>query len=86
MTLEYLIKINFDFEVRTTIHTNLINEDDINFIIDDLIIKNYNGIYYLQNYLDTNTTIGDMGEQSKLINLDKIDNKNGKITIKYRNY
>jgi len=85
-TLEYLININFDFEVRTTIHADLLNEDDINFIINDLKNKNYQGTYYLQNYLDTNTTIGDMSEQSKPIDLDKIDNKNGKIAIKYRNY
>jgi len=85
-TLKYLIKINFDFEVRTTIHTNLLNENDINFIVDDLSIKNYNGIYYLQNYLDTNTTIGDMSEQKKLINSDKIQDKKDKIKIEYRNF
>jgi len=85
-TLKYLIKTNFNFEVRTTIHTDLLNEDDINFIIDDLKNKNYQGIYYLQNYLDTDTTIGNIKEQNSLINLNKISNKNDKITIKYRNY
>ena len=82
-TLKYLIKINFNFEVRTTVHTNLLDEVDINFIIDDLVAKNYNGIYYLQNYLNTNTTVGDIGEQDKPIDIKKI---NSKIVIKYRNY
>ena len=35
-TLTYLIKIDFTFEVRTTVYSSLLNEDDINLIIDDL--------------------------------------------------
>ena len=85
-TLKYLIKANFNFEVRTTIHTDLLDENDINFIIDDLKNKNYQSIYYLQNYLNTDTTIENIKEQNSLINLNKISNKNDKITIKYRNY
>lgn len=85
-TLKYLIKTNLNFEVRTTIHTDLLNEDDINFIIDDLKNKNYQGIYYLQNYLDTNTTIGNIKGQNKVLNLEKLNSKNATIELKYRNF
>lgn len=85
-TLNYLIETNFRFEVRTTIHRDLLDENDINFIIDDLNNKGYKGSYYLQNYLDTNNTIGDIGNQTELLDLDIIQDKNGKIDIKYRNF
>lgn len=38
-------------EVRTTVHTDLINEIDINFIIDDLDRRGYQGIYAIQNFI-----------------------------------
>jgi len=85
-TLKYLIKTNFNFEVRTTIHTDLLDEDDINCIIDDLVNKNYTGTFYLQNYLDTPTTIGNIVKQNRLLTLDKLNKKNGKIRLKYRNF
>jgi pyruvate formate lyase activating enzyme len=85
-TLKYLIKTNFDFEIRTTIHTDLLDEDDINFIIDDLIVKNYNGTFYLQNYLDTDTTICNIKGQNKVLNLEKLNSKKATIELKYRNF
>jgi pyruvate formate lyase activating enzyme len=38
------------FEVRTTVHTALIDENDINGIITDLEERNYRGCYYVQNF------------------------------------
>jgi pyruvate formate lyase activating enzyme len=85
-TLNYLIGNCVDFEVRTTIHTDLLNEDDINFIIDDLIDKKYKNIYYLQNYLDTTTTIGNTQNQKKISDINLIQNSNDLFLIKYRNF
>ena len=56
-TLEYLCKVDFDFEARTTLHNDLLNEDDINEIISDLKQRNYNKEFYIQNFLDTGTSI-----------------------------
>jgi len=84
--LNYLIKINFDFEVRTTLHRDLLDEDDINFIIQDLNDRDYQGIYFLQNFLDTSSNIGDIKSSDKTLNLDKIQDKNNNIKIKYRNF
>ncbi|MEO1923224.1 MAG: anaerobic ribonucleoside-triphosphate reductase activating protein, partial [Nautiliaceae bacterium] len=52
-TLDFLINSDVDFEVRTTVHTDLLDENDINEIIKILHQKGYRGTYYLQNYFET---------------------------------
>ena len=80
-TLKYLIKKEFDFEVRTTIHTGLLNEDDINKIIKDLSKNGYRGDYYLQSFIYDKETIGKMQKEKREIDRDKISKD---ITIIYR--
>ena len=57
-TLSMLIQRQFPFEVRTTLHPDLLTTADINTIIEDLHVKGYTGTYYLQNYLHVNETMG----------------------------
>ena len=59
-TLDFLIKIDFDFEARTTLHNDLLDENDINLIIDDLKSRGYTKKYYIQMFLDTFTTIANL--------------------------
>jgi len=59
-TLDFLIQNNFNFEARTTLHSDLLNVDDINFIINDLCSKGYKNSYYIQNFIDTETNIADI--------------------------
>jgi len=51
-TLDYLCGHNTPFEVRTTVHTGLLDESDVNFIIADLRARGYRGVYYIQNYIN----------------------------------
>ena len=81
-TLRYLIKIDFDFELRTTINTNLLNEKDINEMINIISSLGYKKTYYLQNFLETSSNIGNI-KKGRGINKELIDNKN--LVIKYRN-
>ena len=81
-TIKYLIKIDFDFELRTTINTNLLDENDINSMIETISCLDYKGIYYLQNFIETSSNIGDI-KQSRTINKSLIENKN--LAIQYRN-
>jgi len=67
-TLTFLIDSKFDFEVRTTIHPDLLNENDINCIILDLKEKNYQGVYYLQKYLDVEKTLGSINKPKQIFN------------------
>ena len=81
-TLRYLIKIDFDFELRTTINTNLLDEKDINEMINIISNLGYKKTYYLQNFLETSSNIGNI-KKGRGINKELIDNKN--LVIKYRN-
>ncbi|AXH09704.1 anaerobic ribonucleoside-triphosphate reductase activating protein [Malaciobacter halophilus] len=80
-SLEYLIKTNFDFETRVTLHEDLLDENDINEIIDVLIDKGYNNSLYIQNFLDV-PNFGNLSESKKYINKDLISDK---LNIVWRN-
>lgn len=59
-TLDYLIESGFPFEVRTTVHSDMLRVEEINRIIKDLRRRGYSGTYYLQLFVMTDTTIGRM--------------------------
>ena len=80
-TLLYLIQKNISFEVRTTIHNDLLNEKDINFIVNDLIEKGYENTYFLQNFLQTTDNIGNISSSIKTFDKKLITKK---LNIIYR--
>jgi len=83
-TLDFLISNEIKFEVRTTVHTDLIDESDINEIIEILYQKKYKGIYYLQNFFDVSKeTIGNIPPQKRKLDLTKIKRI---IPIEFRNF
>ena len=77
-TLDLLINSNIYYEVRTTIHNDLLDENDINFIIDDLAKRGYKKDYFLQDFLETQHNIGDIKSSNKKFNKAKI-NSNFKV-------
>ncbi len=81
-TIQFLIKIDFNFELRTTVNTNLIDEEDVNNIIITISKLGYKNIYYLQNFLETSSNIGNISDGEK-INKQLIDSKD--LVIQYRN-
>ena len=84
-TLNYIIEKNIDMEIRTTVHTKLLNEDDINFIIEDLEKRNYKKSFHIQNFRNDNKqTLDDIGEQTRIINQNLIIKKSFEIT--FRNF
>ncbi len=62
------------FEVRTTVHTDLMNEEDISKIIQDLDQKNYSGNFYVQNFCHNNQrpTLGFLGKQKRILDKEKL--------------
>jgi pyruvate formate lyase activating enzyme len=82
-TLQYLIDKNFNFEVRTTIHTDLLDESDINKIINDLKKRGYKGTYYLQNFFDVEKTLGNISPQKRKLDISKLDTA---ISLEFRNF
>ena len=74
-TLDILLASDIEFEVRTTVHSDLLSVTDINAIITDLIQRGYTKDYYLQEFLDTKTSIADM--KAPTSSLDKTALKRG---------
>lgn len=66
-TLDFLIESGFNFEARTTVHADMLSAEDINEIISDLKSRGYPNKYYIQEFLDTGSNIGDIeAPRSKL--------------------
>ncbi|SFZ99030.1 Ribonucleotide reductase of class III (anaerobic), activating protein [hydrothermal vent metagenome] len=74
-TLKLLIDEEFSFEVRTTVHADLLNVEDINSIVDDLVSLNYKGTYFLQAFLLTDSNIGNIKEEKNLFDKSALSNK-----------
>lgn len=68
-SLDYLIKENFPFEARTTLHSDLLSTEDINTIMLDLHQRGYKNTYYLQNYLHVDETLGNTKKQQNKFDL-----------------
>ena len=83
-TLEFLIDSNIEFEVRTTVHTDLLDENDINEIIKILSQKGYKGTYYLQNFFESDKeTLGNIGPQKRKLDTSKLLDL---LPLKFRNF
>ena len=89
-TLKYLIHKNNDnlikLEIRTTVHTSLLNENDINEIILYLDSLDFKSNYFIQNFRDDgNKILCDLPIQTNMLNTNKIITpKNFKIG--FRNF
>lgn len=81
-TIQYLVKIDFDFELRTTVNSKLLDENDINLIIKEIVLLGYKKTYYIQNFLETSSNIGNI---EKGRDLDKSLINSGNLVIQYRN-
>lgn len=77
-------KNKIDFEVRTTIHSDLLDENDVNEIIFDLEKRGFDGKFFLQNFFGKNPTLGNL-PPSKKIDLEKIA-KPSQFEIEWRNF
>ncbi len=57
-TLELLINSDVTFEIRTTVHSELISNSKLTEMIDLAYEKGYRGNYYIQNFVNDCKTIG----------------------------
>ncbi|RXJ82617.1 anaerobic ribonucleoside-triphosphate reductase activating protein [Arcobacter sp. F2176] len=80
--IKYLITINFTFELRTTVNSSLLDENDLNNMINILTNLGYQNTYYLQNFLQTSSNIGNIQKQRDINKEELIQNS---LTIQWRN-
>lgn len=64
-SLQLLLQSQLPFEVRTTIHSDLIPEKDLRKMIAYLENKNYAGNYYLQHFVNGVQTLEKLGYSCK---------------------
>jgi pyruvate formate lyase activating enzyme len=78
---------NVPFEIRTTVHTGLMNEQDVTDIIHDLDRLRYRGSYYVQNFRADNDrpTLGLLPPQARILKLDKLP-KPHNFSLHFRNF
>jgi pyruvate formate lyase activating enzyme len=62
-TLTFLCSSDIDFEVRTTLHADLLSVEDINSMIDTLCHHGYEQPYYIQNFVYTQSNLGAISSQ-----------------------
>ena len=74
-TLNFLIQREFPFEVRTTVHSDLLRVEEINRIIKDLLKRGYSGTYYLQPFVFTENTIGRVKEEKNPFDISRLSNE-----------
>ncbi|WP_281950766.1 anaerobic ribonucleoside-triphosphate reductase activating protein [Nitrosophilus kaiyonis] len=82
-SIEILIQSDIEYEIRTTVHTLLLNENDINEIIDILKNMGYKKRYFIQNYIHIDKTLKDIGFQERFIEGSLLEKK---IDIEFRNF
>lgn len=74
-TLDFLISSSINFEARTTLHNDILNENDINYIINDLINRGYDKNYYIQKFQDTGDSIGNLKTASNSFDASLLSDK-----------
>lgn len=86
-TLDLLCSQNtVAFEIRTTVHTELLDEADVQAIINDLAMRQFRGTYAIQNFRHDNAkpTLGLLGPQRRFLNTSQLDEKG--LLIEFRNF
>jgi len=73
-SLRVLVTSHIRFEVRTTIHSDLLSQSDLQEMLDVLDTEGYKGTYYLQNFRNGSQTLMEL-EESKTNYLDVSHNK-----------
>ncbi|MBN8543666.1 MAG: anaerobic ribonucleoside-triphosphate reductase activating protein [Alphaproteobacteria bacterium] len=80
-SLKLLIASGVSLEIRTTVHADLLEEEDINAILKHLEILGFNGTYYLQNFR-AEKTLGNIGIPLRHLNLDLLKKKNFPVIMR----
>ncbi len=81
-TLKLITNSKIAFEVRTTYHSDLLDEQDIKAMITILEKYNYNGNYYIQHFRNNTETIGKLNRS--LLNINSVSLSTKKIKVVFR--
>lgn len=82
-TLEFLLARDFKFEVRTTVHADILNEADVSRMAEILFESGYKRDYFLQKFLDTGENFANLSAPAAEFDPSKIVSP---LPIKLRNF
>lgn len=71
-SLSLLLQSGLPFEVRTTVHSELLNKEDLNQMTQYLNQKGYKGTYYFQHYVNGLPTIAPLPHSTKIQGLETL--------------
>jgi len=81
-SLIVLLQSDFPFEVRTTVHSDLLNKTDVQKMISYLENIGYSGNYYIQHFVNGATTIEKLGHSFKELEAKNLSTE--KIKVHFR--
>jgi len=71
-SLQILLQNKLAFEVRTTYHSDLLSENDLQKMIGFLEANKYHGNYYIQHFRNDTETLGNVGYSTKNISMQNL--------------
>lgn len=81
-TLELLLNSAVPFEVRTTYHSDLLNEIDLREMVAFLETKNYVGNYYIQGFRNNATTLSQLEHSDNRIDCEKLSTQTIAVIVR----
>ena len=78
-SLQLLIESGLPFEVRTTVHSELINKNQLQKMIEYLNQHKYKGAYYIQHFVNGVNTLGKLGHSNREIEKENLSTTNIKV-------
>ncbi|RFM37124.1 anaerobic ribonucleoside-triphosphate reductase activating protein [Chitinophaga silvisoli] len=66
-TLELLMRGDVKFEIRTTVHADLLHEEDLQAMVDDLGLRGFEGSLFIQHFINDTITLGKLEGTRKRI-------------------
>ncbi len=81
-TLDLILKAKIPFEVRTTYHSDLLTEEDLEAMVDFLEAKNYIGNYYIQYFKNNVNTLDKLNHSKNKLNCEKLSTSTIKIILR----
>ncbi|WP_200764003.1 anaerobic ribonucleoside-triphosphate reductase activating protein [Nitrosophilus alvini] len=82
-SIKYLIQKKIKFEVRTTVHTSLLDKHDIMNIAKILHSFGYSGKYCIQNFRISEKMIGELDDQMQTLDISSL---NLPVECEFRNF
>lgn len=81
-TLDILTHSSLPFEVRTTVHSALLDKDTVYKMIDYLHSKNYTNTFYIQQHVNNTKTLADIGHSNNYLHANMFCGKALNVVIR----